>query len=146
MRVEEAIRMRVVSLPAVTALIGARVWTDKLPEQATYPCARVQFVDDTVPYQLRGPIGTQSARVQVDAFAREVSGIDPYDQALDVLEAIEGDGGGRNATGLAGFIGEIGSPALEILGCFPQSRRRDYDPEELRIVTMSRDFIIWYRT
>jgi hypothetical protein len=140
---EEAVRARIMAIAAVTALVGTRVYMQKLPESPKYPLVRVQFIDDAVPFHLRGPVGVRPARIQVDAIARDGSGVDSYDSAARVLEAIDGDGLGKQATGLAGFIGGIGSPPFEIVGVFPQSKRTDYDPEELRIVTHSRDYIVW---
>lgn len=141
MTVEEAVRARILALSAVTALCSTRVYLGILPQGPTYPNVLVQIIDDAIPYHLRGPVGTKTARVQVDARARAG---DAYGGALDVLEAIDGDGLGRDASGVAGFIGPIGSPAFEFKAVFPQSRRWEYDPEELRVVTMSRDYIVWF--
>ena len=82
--------MRIESLPAVAAIASTRVWTDQLPENTTYPAVRVQFIDDSVPFHLRGPVGTDAARIQVDAFVRESDGVDVYRQVQALLEAIEG--------------------------------------------------------
>lgn len=140
MTVEEVVRARILAITAVTALVGTRVYMQKLPESPKYPLVRVQFIDDAVPFHLRGPVGVTPARIQVDAIARDG---DAYGSASSLLQAIDGDGLGKQATGLAGFIGGIGSPAFEIVGVFPQSKRSDYDPEELRILTLSRDYIVW---
>jgi len=142
--VEEAVRARIMAIAAVTALVGTRVYMQRLPESPKYPLVCVRFIDDQSPYHLRGPIGTKTARVQADAIARESSGVDPYADAMSLLDAIDGDGLGRQATGVAGFVGGIGSPPFEIVGVFPQSRRTSYDPQELRIVTASRDYIVWF--
>ena len=145
MRVETAILTRLVGLAPVTALAGTRVYLDVLPQAPTYPCVRVSLIDELPAYHARGPVGVRWARVQVDAFAAVASGVDPYDQAEVLAEAIEGDGAGPAASGLSGWIGEIGSPALSVLGVFRATRTRLYDPDELRVVTMSQDFIVWYR-
>ena len=138
-------RARILALAAVTALVGTRVYMQRVPQSPVYPLVRVQFIDDQSPYHLRGPVGTTTARVQVDAIAREGSGTDPYAAAQALLAAIDGDGLGDQATGVAGFVGGIGSPPFEIVGVFLQSRRSEYDPQELRIVTASRDYIVWVR-
>jgi hypothetical protein len=145
MTVEEAIRARILMLSAVTAVVGTRVWLDKLPQSPIYPCARVQLIDDPASYHLRGPDGTTRARVQVDAYAKEGAGGDPYGQVTALAAAINGNGLGDSATGLSGWRGVIGSPAFEVTGCFRIDRTRRYDPEELRILTMSQDYYVWYR-
>ena len=136
---------RLESITALTALVGARIYNQVVPESPRYPLVRVAFIDDDVPYHLRGPVGTKAARVQVDARASDESGADKKQTALNVMAAIEGDGLGRQATGLSGWIGSVGSPPFKVKGVFPQSRRDDYDPEELRVVTVSRDFIVHFR-
>jgi hypothetical protein len=143
--VEEAIWARVNSLPAVAAIASTRVYLEKLPQSPTYPCVRVQLVDDPQLYHVRGPQGSRRARVQVDAFVQEVSGVDPQARVSALSAAIDGDGLGRDASGLSGFIGGIGSPPFEIQGCFRVDRTRRYDPDELRVLTMSQDYMVTYR-
>lgn len=145
MTVEQAIWTRVLALSPVTALVSTRVYLERLPQSPTYPAVRVQEVDDPSSYHLRGPQRLGKARVQVDAFAAEASGVDPYASGAALAAAIHGDGFGASATGLSGWIGSIGSPAFEVLGCFRVDRRRSYDPDELRLVTMSLDYYVWYR-
>lgn len=143
MTIEEVVYQRVAAV--VASQVGTRVYLDKLPQAPAYPCVRVSLVDDLVDYQLRGPTQAQRARVQVDAYAQEGSGVDPYDQVARLADTITGDGAGPSATGLAGWIGSVGSPPVVVDGAFRVSRTRWYDPEELRVVTMSQDFIVWYR-
>lgn len=141
-----AIAERVADLAPVVAIVGARVYLDRLPQSPLYPCVLVQLVDDIRAYHLRGPNGSQTSRVQVDALAKKVSGAYPYQAASDLADAIDGDGRGDGASGLSGFLGTIGgSPGLEILGCFTIDRRRQYDPDELLVVTVSQDYLVWSR-
>jgi len=144
--IEMAIADRVAGLPPVVAIAGPRVYLDRLPQSPIYPCFRIGLVDDLSGTHLRGPIGRGTARIQVDAFAEHVSGEDPYQTASDLAAAIHGDGLGQSASGLSGFLGTIGgSPGLEVLGCFPIDRRAQYDPAELRVVTISHDYRVEYR-
>jgi len=145
MTVEEAICERIEQLGAVTALVGTRVYLDKLPQAPTYPAVRVQLVDDLSSQHLRGPNGLARGRVQVDAFAHEESGVDPYAQVARLAAAIHGDGLGPSASGLEGWIGTLGSPAVEIVECARVLRLRRYDPDELQVLTMSQDYIVGYR-
>lgn len=142
MTVEEAVRARLLTLTALTALVSTRIYLDKLPQSPTYPCVRVSLVDELSDYHLRGGEGVRRARVQVDAFAREVSGVDPYALAVTVADVIHGEDDG---TGLSGWAGGIGSPAFQVFGIFRIDRRRSYDPEELRVLTMSQDYQVAFR-
>lgn len=148
MTVEEAVVDRLLSLTAVTALVSAtdaahaRIYLDKLPQSPLYPCIRVTNVSDRSGAHLRGGDGSGRARVQVDAFAKEVSGVNPKALSEAVADAVRGPGDG---TGLHGWQGAIGSPAFLVRACLFEERRDSYDPEELRVVTVSQDFMVSYR-
>lgn len=144
MTVELAIWTRVASLPAVTAIASSRVYLEEVPASPTYPAVLVQLVDDPQLYHCRGPQGQRRARIQVDALVQKASGVDAQQRVTQLAEAIDGNGLGRQATGLSGFIGTIGSPGVEIQGCFRADRRRRYDPEELRVLTISLDYFVTY--
>ena len=144
MRVEEAILVRLLSLSPVTAITSTRWFLLKLPQSVVYPAGRVQCVDEQVPMHLRGPVGTNSARVQVDMYVNEAtSGMNPYTRLGQLADAVEGDGLGPNASGLLGWKGDIGSPAFRVLGIF---RAGDYgvryDAEELKVLTRTHDYFV----
>lgn len=139
---EEAVRAVLQTFGPVTALVSTRIHLQKYPQSPTYPCVRVLIVSEqTVPH-LRGIDGLKSARVQVDASAKELSGIDPYALAAAVADTVYGDGAGG---GLAGYHGDIGSPAFHVDSIVPIDRRSFYDPDELRVLTISQDFRVWFR-
>jgi hypothetical protein len=144
MTVEEAIRARVESLSAVTAIVGTRVWLDKLPQNPTFPAVLVRLVSDPRGQHLRGPDGLPVARVQVDAIAKEGS-TDVYMVATELEQAIFGDGLGRTASGLFGWVGSIGSPGVEIRGITATARVPRYDPDELTQLVMSRDYFVRFK-
>lgn len=123
MTVEEAVVARLLSLGAVTALVSTRVYLDKLPQSPTYPCLRVTLISEQGRTHLRGADALKPARVQVDAYARENSGVDPYALVATVAAAVHGDDDG---TRLEGWAGEIGSPASRVHGCHRVDRRRSY--------------------
>lgn len=145
MTVEEAVCARILQIDDVTDIVSTRVYLDKLPQAPTYPAVRVQLVDDLTSQHLRGPNGLCRARVQVDAYAHEESGVDPYTQVAALAAAIHGDGLGPSASGLEGWIGGLGSPPFEIVECERALRLRTYDADELKILTMSQDYLIGYR-
>lgn len=144
MTVEEVVCARILQLGAVTALVSTRIYLDKLPQAPTYPAVRVQLVDDLTSQHLRGPNGLCRARVQVDAYAHEDSGVDPYAQVAALAAALHGDGLGPSASGLEGWIGELGSPPFQIVECARALRLRTYDADELKILTMSQDYLVGY--
>lgn len=139
--IEEAVVARILTLAAVTALVSTRVYLDRLPQEPTYPCVRVQLIDEPEWYHLRGG-GFYIARIQVDAFARAVSGVNPYALAATVAAAVHGDDQG---SGLSCWTGDEGSPELHVQACLRVDRRRYYDPDELRVLTMSQDYQVTYR-
>lgn len=145
MTVEEVIAARLATLAPVIALVGARVYLDRLPQAVTYPAVRVQLIDDLRGYHLRGENQPQQARVQVDAYVNEASGVDPYAQVASLADAIDGDGKGPAASGLSGWKGRVGSPPFVVLSCFRANRLRPrYDPDELNVLTMTQDFLVTY--
>ncbi len=142
MTVEEAICARVEGLTAVIALAGTRVYLDKAPQGTAYPVVVVQLVDDVNFYHLRGPNGLQRARVQVDAYAQETSGVDAYAVAAELAESINGDGLGLYASGLSGWYGHIGDPGISVQGCFRIDRTRYYEAEEVQHVRIRQDYYV----
>lgn len=144
MTIEEAVRARIASLTAVTAIVGDRIWTDVIPESAVYPAVRVLEITDVDDQHLRGPEGVKRARVQVDAMIRDTGSADVYATLADLAAAIHGDGLGRSASGVFGWIGGVGSPPLRIQGVTASARVRRYDPDELQVLTFSRDYFLRY--
>jgi hypothetical protein len=136
---EQAVLERVLDIAAVAALIGTRGYLLKLPQGPTLPAVRVQLIDEAGNMHLRGAGGPYRSRVQVDAFAHEASGGDPYAGVTAVAEAIHGDGSG---TGLAGWKG--GSAALTITGAVRIDRMVTYEPDELRLVRVRQDYMVWW--
>jgi len=138
--VDQAVIYRIVALQTAA---GARVYMLRLPQMpTTLPAVRVQLIDDPEEYHLRG--GTVGrARVQVDCFAEEGSGVDPYQDASDLADEVNGDDAG---SGMSGWIGSVGSPpTIEITGAFRLDRAASYDPDERRRVRMRMDFRVHYR-
>lgn len=145
MTVEEALAARIAGLSAVTAIVGSRVYLDKTTQDPTYPLVLVYSAGDHRDQHMRGPEGTRYSRVSVEARAHEESGIDTY-QVTALFEAFDGDGRGPQATGIFGWIGAIGSPALEIMNCAHRgSRDRYYDASDRRVLRMTQDYWVTYR-
>ena len=145
MTVEEAIWTRVAGLTPVTT-ITPRVYLEKVAQGARYPLVLVQLISDPTQYHNRGPINSGIARIQVDATGQEASGVNARAQAEDLAAAIDGDGKGKLATGLSGFIGPIGSTGLYIQGIFRINRMPRLTPEEFNTFTMIQEYFVRYKT
>jgi hypothetical protein len=139
--VAEAIRERLLSLSAVTDLVGTRIRTLVLGQSDTLPAIRVQRITDNEGMHLRGSDGVRRSRVQVDSYANAASGTDPYATARNVDEALHGDGAG---SGLFGFKGDIGSPPFTVQAIFPITVREEFDAEERHIVRVLREYEVWH--
>jgi len=136
----EAIRTRLLSLSAVTAIASTRVRTMRLAQNDTFPAVRVQEISETEPMQLRGSVGLLRSRVQVDSYAEEVSGVDAYAQARDLDAAVHGDGAG---SGLCGFAGTVGDMVIRAI--FPMSRVPMSEVEEpRRFLRIMREYEVHY--
>lgn len=138
---EEAIAERILTISAVTALVGTRVYVEKLPQAGTYPAVLVQLVHEPTEYHLRGGLRFR-ARIQVDAYAAEAAGVDAYEQVTNLAEAIHGDDAG---SGLSGWTGTIGSPGFHVTGVLRIERDRGYEPDELRLLRQRQDYWTFYR-
>lgn len=139
MTVVEAVRERLLACAGVTALVSTRIWKDLLPQKPTLPAVMVAEVSLDEPWHARGPVGMDTARVQVDAYASVKADAD------DIAEAVRGDGLGGSATGLAGWFGSVGSPSFEIVAVLPIGRRHNYFNQELRQWVVMRDYMVTYR-
>lgn len=139
---EAAIAERIVAL-ATSA--GTRVYQLRLPQSATFPAVRVQLITGRrFPHLRGGGADLRMALIQVDSYARESSGADPYEAVTTLAGEINGDDAG---SGLSGWAGESpGSPGLQITGVLPNGEARPmYEAEDLRLVRMMQEFQVWYR-
>ncbi len=138
-------RERLQTLSAVTSIVGARIYQLRLPQNAELPAVRVQLISEQTSYHGRGGSGMYRSRVQVDAYAQEGSGSDPYGGAMDLGDAIHGDDAGA---GLSAWQGEAGGspPELRIHAVFRMDRQVGYDAEEHREVRCRQDYMVhWSR-
>ena len=139
MTVAEAVRERLLDCAAVTALVSTRVWKDVLPQKPTLPAIRVTRISQVEPMHMRGPVGVNVARVQVDSIATTKASAEAID------EAVNGDGLGAGATGARGWVGSLGSPAFDICAVLPAGVHDSYTDAEFRQWRVTRDFMVHYR-
>lgn len=143
---EEAVVARLLTLPAVTAIAGTRIWLVMLPQSPQTPCVRVQQIS-RIDQGLhdRGAGGVGWARVQVDAVCQWSDGGNGYATGRALTEAIHGDGRGASASGLLGWLGEVAP--LRILGIFSLlDEVAEVDPDELEQIKFRRDYQVWFQT
>lgn len=123
-------------LAAEVASVAGRVYQLKLPQRGTLPAIRVQLITEGEGYHLRGGGKRRRARVQIDYYAAEASGDDPY---ADVIA-----GGDEVHDALNGAPFTVGSPVtMEVTGCFRITRTPMYEPGELRQVREMQEWIVW---
>jgi hypothetical protein len=141
---EEAVLARLLGISDLTALVSTRIYMLKLPQHPTLPAVRVQKIASVRDQHLRGPGHLYRTRVQVDAYAAESSGSDPYQAVSAVAAAIRGDGLGESASGLWGWIGDAGgSPSLRIYNAeLVGDDDPFYEAAELRAVRIRQDYLI----
>lgn len=137
MTAAEVVRARLLTISAVTAIVVDRVYTQVLPQTPTdtLPAIRVQRVDQIEDAHLRGTTKPVRARVQVDSVAKSAAAAFALDAAL------HGNGDG---TGLAGWTGEIGSPAVRVAAILPIDVRDGYDAEDLKQYKVMRDYAVTF--
>ena len=130
------VRARLLSLAAVTALVGQRVYTQHLPQSPVLPAVLVERVGDVRYGHLRGGERLTMTRVQVTSIATSRAA------AVALEAAVDGDDAG---SGLAHWRGAVGSPSIDVLWCEPQDVREDYTAGELRQYRISRDYRVFHR-
>lgn len=114
------------------------------PQDPVIPVAVLQLISNVSQYHARGENRSQFARVQLKVYAGRHSGADAYRDADAFAERIHGDGAGSCLSGFRGQVG--GSPG----GLFIESiqaieKRGLYEPDELQLVGIVRDYFVYYR-
>lgn len=134
MSVEIAVRARLLSETAVTTLVLARVYTQKLPDTAKFPAVRVQLIDEPQGKHLRGPQGTTRARVQVDTYVAE-GAANPYGSLVSIANAV--------ATALV--FEPFTQGAVYVQSAQRIDRRPLREADEINLLRMLQDFYVWSR-
>lgn len=136
MSIEAALASKLIGEAPVVAIAGTRVWVLRLPQNPVMPAVRVQLISEPREYHLRGDTDARRARVQIDDFVKEASGINAYDVAETLADAIEA----AIVTGAPYTHGDIA-----VLSCFRDNRVPFYESAELRLVRIMQDFLIWWK-
>jgi hypothetical protein len=136
MTVEQAVADHLAADSGVSALVAGRIYLLRLPQDPTYPAIRVQLISEPESSHLRGRLGQRPARVQVDAFDEESSGGDPYAGVDAITAAMD--------TALLGRA-PITIDGLELRVTRKDDRQSLYDPDELRVVRMMNEYLVWVK-
>lgn len=133
------LRERLLDQATLVALIGSKVYATTLPQTPSLPAVRITQIGRAELMHMRGPVPLYRARVQVDSVSWTKEEADAVDAA------VEGDGLGTSATGLKGWRGSIGSPAVVIDAVLPIDVQEMYEAGELRQYWVMRDYFVWFR-
>lgn len=128
---EGAVRAHLVATSAVTAIVSSRIYLDRAPQTPTSPYVLVRLVTDPGDYHLRGADRLTRARVQVEACADESATTRPTVDAL--VAAID--------AALSGQAFDVSERSVMV--ALRADRRALYEPDELRILRIIADFIVW---
>lgn len=112
--IESALRALVLADSAVSALIGTRLYPQKLPQDPTYPAATYQRIDGPRLYDHGGATGLAEGRFQFDVWATT------YSSAKAVAAAVR--------AALSGYSGTTGGVEIAFIRCLSESDR--YEPQE----------------
>ena len=133
--VEVAIRYLLVNDPALGPAVGGRVYQLILPPNVAYPAVRLQLVDEISRGHTRGADDLRRARVQVDVYGTEAAG----------YSAITAIGELASAALLNQAPRYVESTGLLVVSAALESRRVIFEAEELRLIRVLQDFLIWSR-
>lgn len=139
---DEALRAFVLSVPGVADLVRGRVYADAAPQDPAFPYGVFSLVGDAQRARRLngGPLGTVTARYQVDWYAHTKREARALAAAVSARSA---DGG---LDGLRGVIGTPGETAAFVQSCRCENRRDDaVDPEaagERRVYVCGFDAVI----
>jgi hypothetical protein len=126
------VRTRLLALPAVTALVGQRVYAGARPQNPGVPLVLLHLVGRVEQSHMRGGVDLLEGRVQAHYTAYNREG------ALALANAADGNG---NGSGLVRFRGTISSKRVEVI--FPGGTdREEYHAQELLQYEVIRDYVL----
>lgn len=120
--------------PAVTAIIGTRLYPVQLPQGIQAASVIYNRISEIESYHNRAPSALMATRFQFDSVSQNV------DEATLLADAVK--------ERLGGFVGavEYAPPdgVVNFEGIFFGDGRDDYDGE-LGFYRVSRDYLVWYK-
>jgi hypothetical protein len=132
----DAIKERLLATGGVTALVGQRVYRIVIPQHEERAAIRIQQIDETTGYHLRGETKPGVTRVQVDVYESTSSGGNPLTTATAGAEVVH--------DALSGEIFE--GAGLQISGCFRKDTAELYESGVINAVGIRQDYDVHYRS
>ena len=119
----------------ITALVSDRIFPNAIPPAESFPCITFNRLSTEQPHHMTAAAGVQSARIQVDCWAKGRGG---YSSAAAIAEAVRDR--------MDGYRGTMGTVTVKTTHLHEQ--RDDYeaptDAAELGVFKVSQDYLIWY--
>jgi hypothetical protein len=146
--IDDAVRERLLAISPLATLVSDRVYQLVLKQGERNASVRMLIVDEDAPQHLRGPDGTNTTRFQTDAYVTVGTSTAPFAEVRAVASAIHGDGLGEDASGLFGFIGNVGgSPAhfriLNVRRALKRGPTYEHEGEFVRLRVMQDYWVTW---
>ncbi len=136
MEIREALRNFLAADVAVSALVGDRIWPNKLPQdESDYPQITLLKVSNPRVRNLSGPDGLSSPRIQIDCWGLTA------ESAKDVAEAVR-----KPLDGYRGPMGGTGGVNVQSI-TFEDERdafNAPIDDSDIGTHQVSHDLIIWW--
>ncbi len=130
--IEEALVTRLESQAGLTALVGTRMFPERLPQEPTYPAIAVSRITSERPHALEGSSGLVGAMFQFDVFGKT------YAAAKAVVEQLR--------LALDSFSGTVDGIVIQEVSFESDAdvnEHRDTEPTSpLRHIAA--DFEVWY--
>lgn len=139
----EAVRQRLLSQPALTALVADRITTLLAQQSPISRSVRLQEISRVDYAHLRGASDLRPSRIQVDVYVHKGDG-DAYAVAHAINDAVRGDFAGGVPSGLVGFAGVVGDVAITAI--LAAGDRETFDPEELQTVRILSEYFVFHKT
>lgn len=128
--IRPALRSFLLSDPAISSSVGARVYPIKLPQGTTGSSIVYNRISGAGDYHMQGLSGFAHHRFQIDAWASTANAATALaDLIRDRIDGYRGD------------MGTDSPPVVTVQGVFMVDQREDYD-DDAKLHRMSRDYFI----
>lgn len=84
MTIEADIRTALTGHAGLSALVGTRIYPDKLPQNPTYPAIVYQRISTPRAQAISGTVASAAPRFQFSIYAKDASGVTGYDKSIAV--------------------------------------------------------------